>query len=1189
MKKIIALMFCIIFLIGLASAEVFTFDNKVIYEENNLLNVEIRNTLGFETLGTLELKSHTLEELETGIKVGYGDYQLTLIYELSDWELYENGLGNVYFTEEGENIEKLHYFVEWKEVTEEIPVYTKGLGTLNKNGTLIYDTQVSYKTESSWKWVRYNSRDIPDTKTGKTLIGLMVYVEKDDKFTDAVLTFAGKRIKKHAGWNTDIAVDINSWWTFDGNFGIGLLDDFYAKYNGTNFGTTNITGILGSSRDYISTDPDRIDFPNYPVPEGDWTLSMWVFGSSTTGNMYPTAWGSNDIIQITSGNFYFALFVSIFSPMSINTWTHFVFAFDNDAPLLKLYKDGVLVDSGAFTGFSESSGTFRLGNRNDLTKAYDGLLDEIGIWNRTLSLTEVQELFNGSVTDGPIQPIPLGPADNPPSVILNSPVNNFNSSISTITFNTTVTDDWLVQNVSLFIDGIIDQTNTSNFNGTYIFTKSLSNGLHNWSILAFDNSSQINQSETRIVNITVISPTITLFEPIDNLQTIQIFINFTGEVTDNFDIVNVSFFLNGVLNETNSSGLKDVNYSFNKTLVQGDYTWFYRAFDNDSNPTDSATRSFTVHLNEPNITIFSPVGQEDYIKLGDSFTLNWSITEVGVNVSAHIINCSYIYNSIETFLNINTCLQINTTEVPYINGENSIYMNVTDIFNLSKFVSSEFSFKVVEINQSFENSTTEGNLEDYFSFIKLDSSVSITNVFFTYDEVISSADSSSIGDNTRLEKIGFTIPSVSSDENKTFFWNVTLNDSSNINLSSQNQTVLNLVFGNCSTYNYVLFNVTLIDEETQERISRINGSSNGTIEVNIRFMNRLRTVFLFNWTEIKQNNFTTSLCSSLPLTPTSFYSIDGVIKYFVDGSNAVEYYNLLNFSMFQGNAFQNITLFDLNLTDSTDFQLTFKDASSQPQENILIYVYREYIPEDEFKVVEIPKTDTDGRTIVHLVRNDVVYNFVAIDIEGKTVGVLNNVIAFCKDFTIGQCTVDFIGISTEQDLYNELDDVGILYNLNFDNSTNIVVLNFLSSTNTIKTVTLEAIASAIVTNRTICNETLSAITGTINCDVSAYVNTTSAVTVNLYVDGLFKVREELSFLQSTFDLKGLIFFGFLLILIMGIAFIESKEGVVISVILSVIALVSLGVVKGKTIGIVSSVIWLIIGGIILLIKLRKDD
>jgi len=243
-KKILFLILSMFLLLPLASAELLTFDNVVRYDDTKL-KVDIINTFGLgTTYGSVELKSHkSVTEIK---KVGYGDYQAVMYYDFSNWDLYSNGLGNVYFTDmrTGKEVDKLYYFAEWKEKTREVPIYSKSVGTLLKNGTTIYESEITdYKTETYWTWEKYNSKDIPETKLQTKRIALMVYVEKDD-YTDAVWTIAGKKIKEHAEWSADLEVDIVAWYTFDGNYGIDQDDDYYANYNqSTISGTANTTGI----------------------------------------------------------------------------------------------------------------------------------------------------------------------------------------------------------------------------------------------------------------------------------------------------------------------------------------------------------------------------------------------------------------------------------------------------------------------------------------------------------------------------------------------------------------------------------------------------------------------------------------------------------------------------------------------------------------------------------------------------------------------------------------------------------------------------------------------------------------------------------------------------------------------------------------------------------------------------------
>lgn len=781
--------------------------------------------------------------------------------------------------------------------------------------------------------------------------------------------------------------------------------------------------------------------------------------------------------------------------------------------------------------------------------------------------------------------VQLGISKSNASLILNSPVNYFNVSTPSVTFNWTARDyneGGGIKNVSLSIDGNTEYTNTTGINGTYTYTKVLTSGLHNWSVLAWNNNATYNQSETRFINLTILSPTITLYTP-DGVTNYNVtFVRFNTSVTDNLKVQNVSLYIDSVLNETNTSNYNGT-YIFDRYLSEGTHTWYVLAYDNESNPSQSSTINFKVDLTSPVITFTYPLNQTYYTPWTNisnlNVTFNWS------SYDANIDKCWYSKNSgANTTLTCNTNL---TTNTPYGSSVNILSCANDSVNNIGcSSRTASYKYLIYEINQSYNNPVLESTPQNYYANIYLDPSLSVNSVYFTYNGTNYSASYSNIGNYTRLEKTGFYTPSVGANSNNTITWWALLDDSSRINLSTQLQQVNNLILSSIcnATYPYYIFNFTLKDERTQLNI-------NGTIETDIRIKTANGTTTLFNWTSSFYNT-SSYLCSNNPINSGNNYIADGTIKYYASNENysaMVEYYNFLNFSYNNNTYYQNISLYDLNVTEGTEFQLTFKDSAFRTRENILIYVYRQYLPEGTFKVVELPKTDSNGQAVIHLVRNDVIYNLIAVDSAGNVLGNLNNVIAFCEDYTIGNCKINFQGITSETDLENYISDLGLSYTLSFDDTTNIISFVFSSITNSVKDIRLEVISSAVVTNRTICNNSLSAITGTITCDVSAIVNSSSNVNVKIFVSNEEVINENLSLDSSDWNVKGIIFFGFLFLLIIGIFFIESKEGLIISVILGFIVLISLGIAKGKIIGFTSGILWLIIVGIILLIKLNKEN
>lgn len=80
---------------------------------------------------------------------------------------------------------------------------------------------------------------------------------------------------------------------------------------------------------------------------------------------------------------------------SVGTWYHFATSYDGE--WIRLYKDGAQVNA-ANVGLDVQMTTwdYYLGRRGHASKSYhfDGLIDEVGLWNRALSASEISSLYN---------------------------------------------------------------------------------------------------------------------------------------------------------------------------------------------------------------------------------------------------------------------------------------------------------------------------------------------------------------------------------------------------------------------------------------------------------------------------------------------------------------------------------------------------------------------------------------------------------------------------------------------------------------------------------------------------------------------------------------------------------------------------------------------------------------------------
>ena len=84
--------------------------------------------------------------------------------------------------------------------------------------------------------------------------------------------------------------------------------------------------------------------------------------------------------------------------MPVNTWTHLAATYDGTT--LRFFVNGVQVASNAIAGpLLTSTGVLRMGGNRIWREFFTGRIDEVRLYNRALSVTEIQADMNG-----PIQP-----------------------------------------------------------------------------------------------------------------------------------------------------------------------------------------------------------------------------------------------------------------------------------------------------------------------------------------------------------------------------------------------------------------------------------------------------------------------------------------------------------------------------------------------------------------------------------------------------------------------------------------------------------------------------------------------------------------------------------------------------------------------------------------------------------------
>ena len=214
-------------------------------------------------------------------------------------------------------------------------------------------------------------------------------------------------------WTEELNVDLVSYWKFDEITGTTAYDEL-----GTNNLTTNAAAIFTNEHTgIINTDADLSSGINHlKVASGletssVWAISMWMNSTITGGvSQYIIdtrgSTGATGYLQFreSSGNLQFVdgsnsgKTLDAIGDVFDSTWHHVVLVIDGTS--LQYYLDGSQVGSNisiSLTSFGTAEDVVFGGIRTDGgagTVAYQGQFDEMAIWDRFLTASEISSLWN---------------------------------------------------------------------------------------------------------------------------------------------------------------------------------------------------------------------------------------------------------------------------------------------------------------------------------------------------------------------------------------------------------------------------------------------------------------------------------------------------------------------------------------------------------------------------------------------------------------------------------------------------------------------------------------------------------------------------------------------------------------------------------------------------------------------------
>lgn len=731
MKKILIFMFMIILLVGTVSA--WEFDNVYNYNSETQ-TITIDNAFGLPFIGSriAEVK------LNTPIKnrVGIGNDTKVFEFTINSSGSYKDALKLIEYFDIRKDMtsKEIKLDLKYKQDYNITVNDYKEVCIFNKNNQSNDCSKVinGNHQEERHRWIDYIGKDMLE---GEITIAGFTNTREGDKI-EFIPTWFGERMTEFAIWEANLDLGLEYYYKLDDLVG-DMTESIFGIMNGT-VGTnlTRIEGKINNSVNGTTFTGGYVDFQDLEL-EGIDTLSInsWIKSKGGT----PT----DSILRNGAETLSIALLQRDAGDMSCvintaggdrdclgevglndNNW-HMITCVYNSTEIV-IYKDGVVNTFCPQNGnINDNSGQdyWIMARAGDLEN-WNGAVDELGFWNRTISQTEITQLYNGG--DGITYGYPI-------SIVINSPEDFFNTTSSSIIFNYTVEDNSIISNHTIeFSNGssITTINGTDNSTGLNLTLGGWADGIYTYNVTARNQENDFDivsstftvDSNAPIVNITPPFGTLDYWKMGENLT-----INFTVSDTS-LDSCWYSW-NKGTRNVT--VPCTDTNFTLNVTSILNNSATLY-ANDTAGN-TNSIFRSWNYKIFEISKTYSSSTISGAIEEFKTNFTYNDSFT--GISVLLNYNNTNYSMStsdtgftreytkkltipSVETLTNKTLYFIFalsNVTGTFYINSEeNNQTINSFLIDNCTTYTNTLLNFTMYDEDTLAEiNGTIETNLNIY--------------------------------------------------------------------------------------------------------------------------------------------------------------------------------------------------------------------------------------------------------------------------------------------------------------------------------------------------------------------------------------------------------------------------------------------------------------------------------------------
>lgn len=591
------------------------------------------------------------------------------------------------------------------------------------------------------------------------------------------------------------------------------------------------------------------------------------------------------------------------------------------------------------------------------------------------------------------------------------------------------------------------------------------------------------------------------------------------------------------------------------------------------------------------VTLVSPSTGALISDVGANFTTNLTASS-GVTLENITYNVWWANGTIFNSTNININPAVSNNTILFIDSfvQGNFIWNVQVVVNnasgtFSFTSSSNFTFEVVPfsvISQSWANITLEGSSNVFTANLSFLTGVRLSSINLYYNDTSYVASAVEYESGKWFVSRTHQIPLVDTDVNVSFYWNVTLETGNNFITGSQNQTIKNLVLDDCSSGTFILFNFSLNDEDD---LSLIDGSTGNTsIKVEISLTSLDARDIGINISKFFDKVNPASVCFNIDIGEAQF-RVDSLIEYKAN-NRFLEFYNIQNFLLTNNTMHQNITLYNLNETQGTEFKITYKDSNFNLVPGAIIQIQRKYIDEGIFRTIEIPRISSAGYTIGHLVRNDVIYNLIILK-DGVILDTFSNIVADCQNPALSECVININSFSSVVQPKDFLSSSSFATSISWNPTTRVFNSTFVILSGVPSVTTLNVTLFDGFGNKIVCADSLIAAGGVLSCTVpSSFGNST--VIVEIYNQGNLELRSIIKLGDDGSEVYGdsLVFLSLLIILlVIGMGITDNPLVLGVMLVLGMVVLMVLNLINNfGWLGAGASILWLVVAVVIILIK-----